>query len=224
MKCMAKLFSLIVVLTLFVFSNVSTVTLSSQALSDRNQAATIVGGGAEDVTTLTTVIALVANIIIGILAAVAVFYIINGAIKWMNNDPQGGQKQVVGAGIGLVVVLCSFLVVQFAVGGGNLLGGALGGGSGATGQIGGPTRPSDAQVQCDSLGVRTAWTTKGNLGYCHCTSAYTVPPGGDKNRISSEGCQTITECQRTNFSTDCTQWKFTEAIRIRCIQDPDCTV
>ena len=74
-----------------------------------------------NVGTITNTVANIANIIIGIIAAVSVFYIIWGAIQWMNGKADEGQKTVVNAVIGLIVAILAFFIARFAVGAGTFL-------------------------------------------------------------------------------------------------------
>lgn len=71
--------------------------------------------------TITRTIGFIANIVIGIIAAISVFYIIYGAWEWLNNNPEKGQKTLVNAVIGLIIAILAFFIVQFAVGAGSFL-------------------------------------------------------------------------------------------------------
>jgi Type IV secretion system pilin len=57
-----------------------------------------------------------ANILIGLVAIISVFFIIWGAIQWMNEGAEKGQKTVVNAVIGLVIAVLAFFIVQLATG------------------------------------------------------------------------------------------------------------
>lgn len=83
------------------------------------------GSRSADVTSITSLVGNIANIVIGIIAAISVFYIIYGAVLWMNEGAEKGQKVVVNAVIGLVIAILAFFIVQFAVGAGGFLNNAL---------------------------------------------------------------------------------------------------
>ena len=52
-----------------------------------------------------------ANILIGIIAAVSVFYIISGAFKWMQSGEKEARPMITNAVIGLIVAILSFFIV-----------------------------------------------------------------------------------------------------------------
>jgi Type IV secretion system pilin len=62
-----------------------------------------------------------ANVLIGLVAIVSVFFIIWGAIQWMNEGAEKGQKTVVNAVIGLVIAVLAFFIVQLATGAAGFL-------------------------------------------------------------------------------------------------------
>jgi hypothetical protein len=71
-------------------------------------------------------VVLYANIFIGLIAAISVFYIIKAGWEWMNGGEKNqAQQTMVNAVIGLIVALLAFIFVQFVVGGSTLIEGAL---------------------------------------------------------------------------------------------------
>jgi uncharacterized membrane protein len=65
-------------------------------------------------------IAYTANVIIGILIVVAVFFIIKGAWEWMNTgsgDPKEARETVINAAVGIIVLVLAFFIVRLFVGG-----------------------------------------------------------------------------------------------------------
>ena len=62
-----------------------------------------------------------ANILIGLVAVVSVFFIIWGAIQWMNEGAEKGQKTVVNAVVGLIIAVLAFFIVQLSTGAAGFL-------------------------------------------------------------------------------------------------------
>jgi hypothetical protein len=125
MSVLKKLFAAVAVFAvLFGFAFAGGVNVEAQF--SRNPDVTGIDGRATDVDGVREIVIRVANILIGVIAAISVFYIIYGAVLWMNNDAEKGRKVVVNAAIGLVIALISFLITQFVVGAGGLIGDVLG--------------------------------------------------------------------------------------------------
>ena len=60
----------------------------------------------------------VANVIIGIVVVVSVFFIIKGAWEWMQgNDKNEAQQTITNAVIGIIVSILAFFIVQLFTGG-----------------------------------------------------------------------------------------------------------
>ena len=116
---MKKILSVLGVFTALVFSFVGVATLAPAYAADASFSVSLPGQvtptKVDDNSVRNTLIN-IANIVIGLIAIVSVFFIIWGAIQWMNEGAEKGQKTVVNAVIGLIIAVLAFFIVQLTTG------------------------------------------------------------------------------------------------------------
>jgi uncharacterized protein YqgC (DUF456 family) len=67
-------------------------------------------------------IAGIANVLIGLIVIISVFFIFKGAIEWMQgNDKNEAQQTITNAVIGVIVSILAFFIVRLFTGGSSFL-------------------------------------------------------------------------------------------------------
>jgi membrane associated rhomboid family serine protease len=116
---MKKFVSVLGLFSALVFGLVGVSTLVPVSAADSVFSVSLPGGVSatkvDDASIRNTLIN-IANIIVGLVVIVSVFFIIWGAIQWMNEGAEKGQKTVVNAVIGLIIAVLAFFIISLTTG------------------------------------------------------------------------------------------------------------